>query len=411
MPPVAYVVSRFPVASETFILREINALSDEHGLEVELHVLFRAVRPFVHPDAERWVERVRRVSPAQGVAGLAWWLRREPVALIKALGSVLAGYARTPRLLARALITFALAAGHARQITDEGAGHVHAHFATYPALTAWLCRRLTGVGYSITAHAHDIFVDQSHLHTVVSEADFVVAISEFNRGFLAVYGGDRATPVHVVRCGLRASVYDFRPRAAPAEGPVRALCVASFEEYKGHGVLLDALAADPGLARLELDLVGAGSLEDELRAHAERLGIAGRVHFLGTRSEGEVAAMLAVADLFVLPSVVASDGQMEGIPVALMEALASGVPTVATRLSGIPELVEDGVTGTLAEPGDAAAMAAALRRVIDDPKGTRQLLEAGRERVEHEFAIDTSAAQLAALFAAPGPAAQRQTAS
>lgn len=397
---LAYVVSRFPLASETFILRELNVLEAAGAVEVELLALFAPARPFVHPVAQRWLGRVRRPGIGDGAAGLLWWLRRRPRALLHAIGELAWAHRRHPGALARALATVPIAAAHTRTIRERDVAHVHAHFATYPAMAAWLCHRLTGVSYSITAHAHDIFVDRSFLPTLVREAEFVVAISEFNRRFLAAHGGGGETPVHVVRCGIDPVAYAFRPRRPRAQGPVNALCVASLEEYKGHRHLLDALARDPRLARIELKLVGTGSLEAALRSQARELGLTARVKFLGARSELEVASLLASADLFVLPSVVARNGQMEGVPVALMEALASGVPTIATRLSGIPELVLDDVTGVLVEPADAGDLARALVALLADPDGCERRAAAGRGLIEAEYDVRRSTERLRALFAA-----------
>jgi glycosyltransferase involved in cell wall biosynthesis len=281
-------------------------------------------------------------------------------------------------------------------VADERVDHLHAHFATYPALSAWLCHRLTGVPYSFTAHAHDIFVDTSFLARKLRDARFVVAISDYNRRVLREFGGERDTPVHVVHCGIEPGAYGFRPRLPSAEGPVRALCVASLQEHKGHEVLLRALAGADELERLSVDLVG-GRDPRPLEALARELGVEGRVRFLGGLPEQEVARLLGEADLFVLPSRVARDGQMEGIPVALMEALASGLVVVASRLSGIPELVEDGRTGILAEPGDPASLRAALARAL---AGDGLDPAAGRATVERDFDVERTAARLAELFRA-----------
>jgi colanic acid/amylovoran biosynthesis glycosyltransferase len=397
---IAYVVSRFPLASETFVLRELNGVAGD-GFDVELLSLFAPARPFVHPEAERWVATVRRPSQSDAATATAGWLLRAPLTLLRAAARVAWDHRRSPRHLVRALATVPPAAAHARTVRREGIEHVHAHFATYPAITAWLCGRLTGVGYSFTAHAHDLFVDDSALATVVGEATFVATISDFNRRFIAEHVPRAGTPVHLVRCGVRPDAYAHRPRTLPATGPIRALCVASLEEYKGHAVLLRALAeGGPALERIHLDLIGAGSLEASLRTQAAALGLAERVAFLGARTEQEVAAALAAADLFVLPSIVAHDGQMEGIPVALMEALAGGLPTVATRLSGIPELIRDGETGRLATPGDAADLARVLTAVLGDPDGARTRAEAGRRLVEDAFDVARSAAQMRTLLVA-----------
>jgi glycosyltransferase involved in cell wall biosynthesis len=390
---VAYLVSRFPHVSETFIVREVAGVAAE-GVDVELRSLYPPVDPTVHPEAEPWVAGLRRPSPLEGVAALGWWAVRRPLRLASSLAAVTAGYGRRPALCARALATAALGAAHAREIASEGrVAHVHAHYATYPALAAWLVRRLAGVPYSFTAHAHDLYVDQSMLARKVRDAAFVVTISDFNRRFLEPYGGG----AEVVHCGVDPERAPFAPRAPAADGPVRALCVASLQEYKGHAVLLDALAR-PGLERVEVDLVGGGALRDALEARARTLGIAERVRFHGSLPAPRVAELLAAADLFVLPSVVAADGQMEGIPVALMEALAHGVPVVTTRLSGIPELVRDGETGLLAEPGDPGSLAEALAAVLADPEAAQVRAQAGRRLVEEEFDLRASARRMAELL-------------
>ena len=239
---VGYVVSRFPTDAETFILRELNAVDSFDGIEVELFSLYAPAEPFVHPAARHWVERPHRPTARHALAAMAYWLLRRPLRIIGAVGAVVRGHLRSPAVLARALVTLPLAAAHARRAAREEVDHLHAHFASYPALSAWLCRRFTGVSYSFTAHAHDIFVDTSFLARKVRDARFVVAISEHNRTCPArLRRWPVSAPVHVVHCGIDAAAYRFRPRLPPTDGPVRALCVASLQEHKGHAILFRAL--------------------------------------------------------------------------------------------------------------------------------------------------------------------------
>jgi colanic acid/amylovoran biosynthesis glycosyltransferase len=400
---LAYVVSRFPNATETFILRELVALDETGEVEVELLSMFPPIEPFTHPRAEPWVERLRRPGVLESLSGLGYWLVRRPLRILGSVGVVIRACWRSPSTLIRSLVALPVAAAHARNVSRLGIEHVHAHFATYPTLVAWLCRRVTGTPYSFTAHAHDIFVDQSMLEEKVADARFVVAISRFNRRFLSEYGGDRETPVHVVHCGIDPGEYEYRPRSVPSGGPVSALCVGTLRERKGHAVLLTALSeGDADLARVELDLVGDGPLREPLKRLASDLEIADRVRFHGSLPEPQVREWLDRADLFALGSAVASDGQMEGIPLVLMEALASGLPVVATRLSGIPELITDGETGFLATPGDPTSLARALRRALADSGELDH--ERGRRLVESEFDMHRSARRLLELFREAVPA-------
>jgi glycosyltransferase involved in cell wall biosynthesis len=125
-------------------------------------------------------------------------------------------------------------------------------------------------------------------------------------------------------------------------------------------------------------------------------GVGDQVVLAGPRPQEEVARMMAQSSIFVLPSIIAADGQMEGIPVALMEAMATGRPVVTTSISGIPELVEDGVSGLLVPPGDPAALAAAIRKLLDDRENAAAMGLRGREKVRREFTLETCVAQLVA---------------
>ncbi|MFW6198924.1 MAG: glycosyltransferase, partial [Acidobacteriota bacterium] len=178
-------------------------------------------------------------------------------------------------------------------------------------------------------------------------------------------------------------------------GEPRLLCVAALKPYKGIPVLLEACRRllDGGL-ELRCDLVGDGPLRDDVEAMIDELELGGTVRLLGARPQEEVARRMSEASVLVLPSVVAPDGQMEGIPVVLMEAMASGCPVVSSRISGIPELVRDGVDGILTEPGDAAAVAAAVRRILEDPAEAERLAQNARAAVRSRHRLSDTVAGL-----------------
>ena len=392
---VGYVVSRFPSTSETFVVREMDGV-EANGVHVEPMSLFPAKEGAVHPASARWMPGLVHPSGRVAASALIRGLVTRPRAMARIVGTVVRETWRSPGSLARSLVTVAVAAALVDDVRDRKLTHPHAHFASYPALAAWVCHRLCGVSYSFTAHAYDIFVSQAMLGTKLAEAEFVATISEFNRDFLdrRRLPGDR-TPIEVVHMGVDPTSYEFRPRSAPENGPIRALCVASLQTKKGHAVLFEALASGAGLERVVLDLAGGGELREPLERLAADLGIADRVRFHGALPESQVRDLLDATNMFVLPSIVAPDGQMEGLPVALIEAAACGVPSVASDMSGIPELIEDGVTGFLAAPGDPVALAGRLEAVAS---GAPLDLAKGRSIVESEFDVRESAVRMTGLF-------------
>ena len=396
---LAYFVSRFPTTTETFVVRELNAVAAQPGIEADLYALFPTPPGVVQESARPWTDKVHRARPLRCIGNLARWATRRPVRVATTAMLIVKDHFRKPRVLIRALTTFAVAAGHTETLEAAGTMHVHAHFASYPALAAWVCQRLTGIPYSFTAHAHDLYTAPLGVRRRATDAKFVASISKFNRQLLRKLAPQSA-PIHIVHCGVDTDFYRPARHVPPRTGTVRALCVASLREKKGHRVLFEALAQEGRLDRIELDLVGDGPLRAELEQLVERLGLTSRIRFHGDLTERVVAEMLRSADIFVLPSVIERNGDTEGIPVALMESMAVGVPVVTSRLSGVPELVHDGETGLLAEPGDASGVADRLVEVLAEPEAAVSRAAKARELVEREFSLASSAAGLTRLFTA-----------
>jgi colanic acid/amylovoran biosynthesis glycosyltransferase len=401
---IAYFVSRFPTTTETFVLRELNAVTSAPDVEADLYAMFPTPEgDVVQPAARPWLDRVHRPRLRSMPFDLLRWAIRRPARLSSSIALIALDHWRRPLTLIRALATVPIAAQYATSVRKLGTDHIHAHFATYPALAAWFCRRLVGVPYSFTVHAHDLYMHQLGLKRRVRDAAFVVSISDFNRDSLEELS-PAGVPIHVIHCGVELGEYQFRARAPRHDGEVKVLCVASLREKKGHRLLFGALASDPALDRITVDVVGDGPLREELEAHAAELGLGSRVRFHGSLTEPEVAKKLGEADVFVLPSIVERSGDTEGIPVALMEAMAAGVPVITSRLTGIPELVRDGETGLLVEPGDLADLAGKLAQVLGDPEAARGRATEGRRLVEQQFELHSSARRLVGLFDGDGEA-------
>jgi colanic acid/amylovoran biosynthesis glycosyltransferase len=291
----------------------------------------------------------------------------------------------------------------ARLMAAEDVDHVHCHFANHPALAGFLIHRLTGIPYSFTAHGSDLHVDRRMLCEKVAESAFVVPISQYNRDLIARECGDRhRDKLIVIHCGVDTAV--FRPEDpddARDDDRFRIICVGTLHEVKGQRFLVEAcrLLAHEGVD-VECRLVGAGADARALQERIQALGLADRVHLTGERTRPQIAELLRRSDVLVTPSVPTRKGKREGIPLVLMEAMASGVPVVASRISGIPELIEDGVSGLLVPPGEPAALALALGRLHDDEQLRRRLALGGRAKVEQEFDVEQSAALLVDRFRA-----------
>ncbi len=396
---IAYVMSRFPKVSETFILYEILEL-ERLGMRVSVFPLVKQREHVMHAEAHDVVERAQysKLASKQVLAAQFFWMRRRPQAYLRAWWRALRGNRSSPKFLLRAIAVVPQAAWFARAMQAAGVTHVHAHWATHPALAAYVVHQLTDLPYSFTAHAHDIYVERPMLQEKMRHASFVVTISEYNRRLLQQLYGSTADKTVVIHCGVDPDV--FQPRTERSRTAVFTMvCVASLQDYKGHPYLIEACRQlkEQGIAFRCL-LVGEGEDRPQLEALIAELGLEADVLLLGQQPRDRVSVLAAEADVMVLPSVTTRSGKQEGIPVALMEALATALTVVATAISGIPELIEDGCTGLLVPERDGTALASALLRLYQDPALGRQLGTAGREKVLREFNLHTNTAALYQLL-------------
>ena len=403
-PRVAYIMSRFPKITETFILFEILAV-EKRGVSVEVFPLLRERQGVAHPEAERIVERAHFlpfVSFPILWANL-YYLMTQPVSYVRMLFEILNGTRRSANFFVGALGILPKAVRFAYDMRRLGVQHVHAHFATHPAVAALIVHRLTGIPFSFTAHGSDLHVDRCMLERKVEAAAFTVTISEFNKNVIVEEcGEDIRGKVRVVHCGVDPRVFTPREHEPPSvneQGPIHLLCVASYEEVKGHRYLIEACGhlRQRGVD-FHLDLVGEGPCRAEVEKRISDAGLGDRIHMHGAQARDEVVRMMGAADVVCLPSVPTAQGKREGIPVVLMEAMASAVPVVSSQLSGIPELVQDGLSGILVEPRDSLGLADALERLAGDAPARAVMGNAGRAAIETHFNLETNAARLAGFF-------------
>jgi len=404
-PAVAVLVKGWPRLSESFIARELVAL-EARGLALLLVSLRHPTDRARHPDHERLC------AP---VLYLPEYLYQEPLRVLRGLRRAIArpGFGRALRAWFRDLLrdptpNRARRLGQALVLAGElppSVRRLHAHFLHTPASVARYTALLTGLPFSVSAHAKDIWTTPAwEKREKLRAADFTVTCTRANLEHLRALAPEADTTLlyHGVDARLFAPPAARPPRdgSDPAD-PVRLLAVARAMPKKGLDILLEALARLPAELAWRLDHVGSGPLLDELRTLAERLGIARTIAWHGGQPQPRVIELMQTADLFALPARIAADGDRDGLPNVLLEAMATGLPVVSTPVSAIPEAVEDGRTGLLVPPDDPPALAAAIERLARDPRLRQHLGTAGREAVLARFTDEAGLDRLAARLGAP----------
>ena len=393
-------MSRFPHLSETFILREMNELS-RIGWQISLYPIILQNQKVIHDEAQLWISRVKNIpfiSLTIVLENVRVFLKR-PVKYMRILGRSLWENHSSLKFALRAIALFPKAVYTGRQMQMEGIQHIHSHYATHPAFVAWVIHQMTGISYSITVHAHDIFVCTAMLETKIQDAAFVAAISEYNRAYLAkLLGAWVLEKTHLVHCGIEPSRFQERQHVDIVD-PLEIISIGSLQPYKGFQYLIRACAdlRDRGIS-YRCRIIGGGESQSQLEKLISELDLTEQVKLLGPLPQHTVSDLLPKADCYVQPSVITPSGKMEGIPVSIMEALACALPVVATAISGIPELVIHDETGYLVPPMDSSALADAIANIYWDAQRAGQLGRNGRKLVLREFELSSNVKALAHLF-------------
>jgi glycosyltransferase involved in cell wall biosynthesis len=398
---LAYLGRILPVSSETFVVREIVALR-RLGLSVKVFSLHPPETGVCHPEAPDLAREAEVLlqpqNPVFWLAHLIFALRF-PGRYFHCLYAYVLTTDAPWRSRRRCWSYFMVAPFAAWRLRRAGIQHLHAHFANAPASVALMAAALAGISFSFTAHAYDIFIDQLLLPAKLAAAAFVACISRYNRRYLRKhYPEARRAHLEVVRNGLDTT--RFCPNPHPQGAPPCIIAVGRLVETKGFHVLVEACARlrDRGLS-CQCLIIGDGPEAGRLQDLVNAFGVDNRVVLQGKLSPAELMPYYRRADVLAMPACIRHQ-DADGIPTVLIEALAMEIPVVATRVSGIPELVVDGETGLLVAPDDAAALAEALARLLGDQDLARRLARAGRDLVVSQYRGETSARQLRGLFAA-----------
>ena len=402
-PHILYVAPVLPKRSETFVYREVLGLRGR-GVRVSVASVHPPERDLGDPRLDALADEAMVVYGHGKRGKLAVYRDATRQSLLRfpaGLAEVPPGYWAKHVLQWDA--GYALAYRLRQRFRgDAGITHIHAHMAHVPTTIAMACAKALGVPFSFTGHAADLFRDRSALRTKLRRAAFVSCISEWHRDFyLELVPGLEDAKLPVIRCGV--DLDEFSP-VDPSDTPGGSiLAVGRLVPKKGFDVLIEAvakLAATHASGGVRLALVGDGPEKANLKALGAKFNVADRIDFVGAKSNAEVRELMGRAALFVLPCREAADGDRDGIPVVLMEAMARRVCVVSGDLPTIRELVADNETGRMVEPGSADKLADAVGGLLSDAAQRERLAEAGRARVAEEFSLSVTLDRLQAAFAA-----------
>lgn len=404
--PIGYMLKRYPRLSETFVLNEMRAL-ERLGMELRVFSLLRPEENLAHPAVtelqapvtyfpQTWSTKIPAVAKAHATMALSaplrylsaagltlWWciLSRHPFSVLKHF--MRAGY-------------MALACRR-QQIP-----HLHAHFANAPTVVAHLVSVMCNIPFSFSTHAKDLYLTrQKIMRRRIRAASFVLTCTRHNLEYLRSFLPEHERhKIHLVYHGIDLAAFPFttgdREAGAEPGGTAQVspgllsiplvLSVGRLVPKKGLSDLISACHAlhERGVA-FRCTIVGEGPLRGALEAQIQKLGLEGIVTLPGAMAHDRLVSLYKEASLFALSPRIMENGDRDGIPNVLVEAMASGLPVVSTRVSGIPELIENDRTGVLVEPNDPSALANAVELLLGDRKKSQRLAVAARHRIEDSF--------------------------
>ena len=399
---VGYVLKRYPRYSETFVVNEILA-HEAAGVQIDIFSL----RP---PNDDHFQDSIAQVRapvtylPSYGLKAADFWKAiQDANGLLPGVCTGLeAARGEDVRDVHQALML-------AREVKLRGITHLHAHFASVATSVARLAAHFAGVPYTFTAHAKDIFhesVSKDDLRRKLEDAAGVVTVSRYNVDFLGEISGPARSKIARIYNGLHLDQFPYR---SPQERAPLVVGVGRLVEKKGFCDLVYACAL---LARKGVDfrclIIGTGDEEARLREQIERLGLGDTVELIGPKPQFEVKQYVSSAAVFAAPCVVGSDGNRDGLPTVLLEAMALGTPCVSTDVTGIPEVLRDGKTGLMVPQHNPAKLAEAIERLLHDSQLRVNIARSARRLIEDEFSIDRNSVRIRALFEQAAPANVRE---
>lgn len=389
---VGYVLKRYPRFSETFVVNEILA-HEEAGRTIDIFALRRVEESHFQDILARVRAGVTRIPDRPRGANDFWQALQAAAEVLPALWSRLDHF---PEASGEDVFQALLVAAEARR---RGIAHLHAHFGTLASTVARIAADLAGITWSMTLHAKDIYYgyeEDHHLGLKLRDAAAAITVSDYNLRHLADRFPAASAPIVRIYNGIDLAAF---PWQAPRPEADEILAVGRLVEKKGFHILIEAvrLLSAEG-RRIRCRIIGSGEEEAELRAQIAACRLGDGVTLAGPMPQAEVKAAMRGAAMLACPCVVGGDGNRDGLPTVLLEAMALGLPCIGSDVTGIPEVVADGRTGLVAPEGDAPALARAIARLLDAPDLRTRLAIAARRLIERDFDIRRNAPAIGALF-------------
>jgi glycosyltransferase involved in cell wall biosynthesis len=399
---LVYIIGTYPLLTTTFIDREVETLQ-HMGMHIQL---LSVRRPPKNVELEQKYGQLQKqiiyllpVDWIRFILAHLYFALLRPLAYFKLISFLFTRPHSTFKLQLKTLLHFAEGVYAAFLLRGRAWDHVHAHFVDRAATVALCVGRLLDLSYSLTAHANDIYAQQVLIGEKIGESSFTVTVSEFNKAYLLKhYPAVRPEKIFVLHPWV--DLTNFQPcQTRTGHSRLQITSVGRLVEKKGHGYLVEAcrLLQQDGVD-FECHILGDGPLLVEMQHRVAQYNLVERVHLRGSQPQAEVLSRLAQSDIFVLACVIAKDGDRDGMPVALAEAMAMELPAVSTNIVGIGELVRP-EAGLLIPPNDPVALAEAIKKLEQaGPEARAKMGRAGRVIVAEEFEVSTGIRHLANLF-------------
>ncbi|ADI74122.1 glycosyl transferase group 1 [Methanohalobium evestigatum Z-7303] len=386
MVKIVYLLSKFPKLSESFILNEIFNLKRK-GFDIYIFSIYKPSESIVHDELDN--ELLNKTY----YFDITYVLKNLPKFIKYYLKYII------KELLDKRLPLHATKMAYFSIIIEKiDINHIHAHFAT-KAAHARVLSNIFGLSYTLTAHAYDLYRNPniSHLKRTLDDAEYNITISEYNKNYMKNVIGSNNN-INVIRCGI--DYEKFKPTNKQNNSSrVKILSVSRLIEKKGHIYLIRSIPeVIKHCTNCEFIIVGSGELENELKKLVEELNIKEYVNFVGDVTDYELIEYYNTADIFVLPCVIDKNGDRDGIPVAMMEAMSMELPVISTNVSGIPELVENENTGLIIPEKNVKQLTNAIIRLCKNPDERKKMGIKGRQIIVNKFNIDKETDKLGNLF-------------